>query len=64
MGTTPQGPNRDRTATAALLRAHLSAATRYRHLTPLCPVCHRLLRLVLERVPDESGGTGEAAASK
>ncbi|MFG2140475.1 DUF6274 family protein [Streptomyces sp. NPDC048650] len=34
--------------TRALLRAHLSAATRYRHLTRHCPVCHRLLRLAME----------------
>ena len=34
--------------TAALLRAHLAAATRYRHLTRHCPICHRLLRLALE----------------
>ncbi|WP_079168267.1 DUF6274 family protein [Streptomyces colonosanans] len=34
--------------TRALLRAHLAAASGYRHLTPRCPVCHRLLRLALE----------------
>ncbi|MFG2224428.1 DUF6274 family protein [Streptomyces sp. NPDC048644] len=34
--------------TRALLRAHLSAATGFRHLTRHCPVCHRLLRLALE----------------
>ncbi|MDT9691797.1 DUF6274 family protein [Streptomyces sp. P9(2023)] len=32
----------------ALLRAHLAAASRQRHLTRLCPVCHRLQRLVIE----------------
>ncbi|NWF30679.1 hypothetical protein HW130_31285 [Streptomyces sp. PKU-EA00015] len=37
--------------TRALLRAHLAAATGYRHLTRSCPVCHRLLRLAMER-PD------------
>lgn len=37
--------------TAALLRAHLAAATRYRHLTRHCPICHRLLRLALESPP-------------
>jgi len=34
--------------TRALLRAHLSAASRYRHLTRHCPVCRQLLRLALE----------------
>jgi hypothetical protein len=34
--------------TRALLRAHLAAASRYRHVTRHCPVCHRLLRLALE----------------
>jgi hypothetical protein len=39
--------------TRALLRAHLAAASRYRHATRHCPVCHRLLRLAME-------GPGEA----
>ncbi|GAA2510868.1 DUF6274 family protein [Streptomyces gobitricini] len=34
--------------TRALLRAHLAAASGYRHITGHCPVCHRLLRLVME----------------
>ena len=34
--------------TRALLRAHLSAASGYRHLTLHCPVCRRLLRLAME----------------
>ncbi|AYG81571.1 DUF6274 family protein [Streptomyces sp. ASQP_92] len=34
--------------TRALLRAHLSAALGYRHLTRHCAVCHRLLRLAME----------------
>jgi hypothetical protein len=34
--------------TRALLRAHLSAASGYRHLTRHCPICHQLLRLALE----------------
>jgi Family of unknown function (DUF6274) len=38
--------------TGALLRAHLAAATRYRHVTRHCAVCHRLLRLALEHQPD------------
>ncbi len=33
--------------TRALLRAHLSAASSYGHLTRHCPICHRLLRLAL-----------------
>ncbi len=44
--------------TRALLRAHLSAASEYRHLTRHCPICHRLLRLALER-PDADTETGE-----
>ncbi|GGV48853.1 hypothetical protein GCM10010277_42240 [Streptomyces longisporoflavus] len=42
--------------TRALLRAHLSAATSYRHLTRHCPICHRLERLALETSPDAQGG--------
>ena len=38
--------------TRALLRAHLSAASRYPHLTRHCPICHRLQRLALERCTD------------
>ncbi|MFJ6696907.1 DUF6274 family protein [Streptomyces sp. NPDC091272] len=39
--------------TRALLRAHLAAATGYRHRTRHCPICHRLLLLALqpERTP-------------
>ncbi|MFF1445730.1 DUF6274 family protein [Streptomyces sp. NPDC058295] len=37
--------------TRALLRAHLSAATPYRHQTRHCPICHRLLRLALNGTP-------------
>ncbi len=37
--------------TRALLRAHLSAASSYRHLTRHCPICHRLLRLALDSPP-------------
>ncbi|SCF61101.1 DUF6274 family protein [Streptomyces sp. Ncost-T10-10d] len=36
--------------TRALLRAHLAAASGYRHLTRRCPICHRLLRLAMEPV--------------
>ncbi|MEV5607232.1 DUF6274 family protein [Streptomyces sp. NPDC052225] len=34
--------------TRALLRAHLAAASGYRHLTRHCPICHRLLRLAMD----------------
>ncbi|MFG2132760.1 DUF6274 family protein [Streptomyces sp. NPDC048751] len=37
--------------TRALLRAHLSAASSYRHLTRHCPICHRLLLLALDSAP-------------
>ncbi|MGN9791497.1 DUF6274 family protein [Streptomyces sp. OZ13] len=46
--------------TRALLRAHLSAASGYRHLTRSCPICHRLLRLAMERPDGEPSGTGQA----
>ncbi|MEO3766270.1 DUF6274 family protein [Streptomyces sp. B8F3] len=39
--------------TKALLRAHLSAASAYGHLTPHCAVCSRLLRLAMESGPPE-----------
>ncbi|WP_328506756.1 DUF6274 family protein [Streptomyces sp. NBC_00391] len=45
--------------TRALLRAHLSAASSYHHLTPHCPICHRLLRLVTDPATgDEDGMEG------
>ncbi|MET8894825.1 DUF6274 family protein [Streptomyces albogriseolus] len=37
--------------TRALLRAHLAAASSYRHLTLHCPVCHRLQRLAMDSAP-------------
>ncbi|MFI6015302.1 DUF6274 family protein [Streptomyces sp. NPDC051243] len=37
--------------TRALLRAHLSAASAYRHLTRHCPICHHLLRLAMDSAP-------------
>ncbi|MGW0878959.1 DUF6274 family protein [Streptomyces sp. NPDC002671] len=37
--------------TRALLRAHLSAASSYRHLTRHCPICHHLQRLAMDSVP-------------
>jgi hypothetical protein len=48
---------RQRHETRALLRAHLAAATRYRHVTRHCPICHRLLRLALESAEDRSRST-------
>jgi Family of unknown function (DUF6274) len=52
--------------TRALLRAHLAAASSYRHVTRHCPVCHRLLRLVMEAPPltdDIPRGTPDAACA-
>ncbi|MFJ8110018.1 DUF6274 family protein [Streptomyces sp. NPDC096132] len=46
--------------TRALLRAHLSAASSYRHLTRHCPICHRLLRLALDGAPRGTQTSGEA----
>jgi Family of unknown function (DUF6274) len=40
--------------TRALLRAHLSAASSYRHLTRHCAVCHQLLRLAMEPAPERA----------
>jgi hypothetical protein len=51
MGTTLRSPRRRETR--ALLRAHLAAAARYRHVTRHCPVCHRLLRLAMEHAREE-----------
>ncbi|MEU9360875.1 DUF6274 family protein [Streptomyces sp. NPDC048301] len=55
----------ERHETRALLRAHLAAASGYRHLTLHCPVCHRLLRLALEpltepQAPHDAPGSGSA----
>lgn len=47
-------------ATRALLRAHLSAASSYRHLTRHCPVCHRLQRLVTDGAPPAAEESPEA----
>ncbi|WP_367043553.1 DUF6274 family protein [Streptomyces sp. Je 1-332] len=49
----------------ALLRAHLSAATSYRHVTRHCPICHRLERLALEAPSAaQSGCEGGCEASE
>ncbi|WP_103532024.1 DUF6274 family protein [Streptomyces sp. SM11] len=57
--------------TRALLRAHLAAASAYRHLTRHCAVCHRLLRLAMEpggdgerRAPTGHSGAPQAAAGR
>ncbi|MFF0221878.1 DUF6274 family protein [Streptomyces sp. NPDC004629] len=46
--------------TRALLRAHLSAASSYRHVTRHCAICHRLLRLAMASAP-RSAEAGEDA---
>ncbi|MFJ4523976.1 DUF6274 family protein [Streptomyces sp. NPDC088810] len=46
--------------TRALLRAHLSAASSYRHLTRHCPICHHLLRLAMDAGPRGQEGEQEA----
>ncbi|MFF0725559.1 DUF6274 family protein [Streptomyces sp. NPDC004134] len=48
--------------TKALLRAHLSAASSYGHLTPHCAVCSRLLRLAMESGPPPEIADANAAA--
>ncbi|KOG30839.1 DUF6274 family protein [Streptomyces resistomycificus] len=47
--------------TRALLRAHLSAASSYRHLTRHCPICHRLLRLAMDGPPQPAQPPVESA---
>ncbi|MDX3579468.1 MULTISPECIES: DUF6274 family protein [unclassified Streptomyces] len=47
--------------TRALLRAHLSAASSYRHLTRHCPICHRLLKLAMDGPSRGSQGPERAA---
>ncbi|MFI6061226.1 DUF6274 family protein [Streptomyces sp. NPDC051286] len=57
--------------TRALLRAHLAAASGYRHLTRHCPICHLLLRLAMEPVaasrpappPEPPASPGRAPAA-
>lgn len=58
MGSNANSPVPVRHKTKALLRAHLAAATRYRHATRHCPVCHRLLRLAWEQ-GGQSGPVGQ-----
>ncbi|CAL9489111.1 DUF6274 family protein [Streptomyces sp. enrichment culture] len=47
--------------TRALLRAHLAAASSYRHLTRHCPICHQLLRLAMDSAPRGTEGPEEGA---
>ncbi|MEU5420983.1 DUF6274 family protein [Streptomyces sp. NPDC001407] len=56
--TEPKRTESIRHETRALLRAHLAAASGYRHLTRHCAVCHRLLRLA-----QEAAGTARADAA-
>ncbi|MFE3886759.1 DUF6274 family protein [Streptomyces lydicus] len=49
--------------TRALLRAHLSAATGYRHLMRHCPICHQLLRLAMEPHTARSAAPAPAITS-
>ncbi|WP_155060538.1 DUF6274 family protein [Streptomyces blattellae] len=46
--------------TRALLRAHLAAASSYRHLTRHCPICHQLLRLAMDTPPRAAQDPQEA----
>lgn len=50
--------------TRALLRAHLAAAVGNRHLTRTCPVCHRLLRLALERPEEQPAAEDDGPAEE
>ncbi|WSQ10243.1 DUF6274 family protein [Streptomyces sp. NBC_01231] len=50
--------------TRALLRAHLSAASSYRHLTRHCPICHRLLRLAMDSAPPTAPPATQQTASQ
>ncbi|MFF5407049.1 DUF6274 family protein [Streptomyces misionensis] len=49
--------------TRALLRAHLAAASSYRHLTRHCPVCHHLLRLAMDAGPRPRDKDGRPSAT-
>ncbi|MFD9000806.1 DUF6274 family protein [Streptomyces sp. NPDC059582] len=50
--------------TRALLRAHLAAASSYRHLTRHCQICHRLLRLELDTAPQDTECFAEAVENE
>jgi hypothetical protein len=55
-------PGTARHETRALLRAHLSAASGYRHLTRRCPVCQQIQRLAME--PSQHPVTAPPAPSE
>ncbi|GGV39700.1 DUF6274 family protein [Streptomyces spectabilis] len=57
-------PASARHETRALLRAHLAAASSYRHLTRHCPICHRLLRLAMEPADDAHEATEAPEAAE
>ncbi|MCD9143981.1 DUF6274 family protein [Streptomyces albireticuli] len=59
--TEPKRTEAIRHETRALLRAHLSAASGYRHLTRHCAVCHRLLRLAQEAAGSHQAKTSDEA---
>jgi Family of unknown function (DUF6274) len=48
--------------TRALLRAHLSAASGFGHLTRRCPVCLRLQRLAMEPSQGPAGAGDDQEA--
>ncbi|MFJ9543577.1 DUF6274 family protein [Streptomyces sp. NPDC101225] len=50
--------------TRALLRAHLSAASSYGHLTRHCPICHHLLRLAMDSPPRAAEVSDEPAENE
>jgi hypothetical protein len=50
--------------TRALLRAHLSAASSYRHRTRHCPICRQLLQLALDAPPCGSDAPEEAVTDE
>ncbi|MEU1039942.1 DUF6274 family protein [Streptomyces sp. NPDC005551] len=50
--------------TRALLRAHLAAASQYRHLTRHCPICRQLLRLAMEPAPEGEESPDAAAGEE
>ncbi|MFC7510521.1 DUF6274 family protein [Streptomyces thermocarboxydus] len=50
--------------TRALLRAHLAAASSYRHLTRQCPVCHRLQRLAMDSAGTPRPSTAPSPSSR
>ncbi|MCX5199884.1 DUF6274 family protein [Streptomyces sp. NBC_00237] len=57
--------SKEKHETRALLRAHLAAATRYRHRTGNCPICLRLLRLAIaEQIVEQFDEEAEEEAGE